>query len=106
MGYYAYFSEIAFSALIVAIVSTFFAIKGKYHLYWISAVGIYIISFLAGFSIAQMTVGLTLAIGYSFGRIKNKTHRYSVTSFVTSFSNFCFLMLNPYISYCTIRLII
>lgn len=73
------FSVIAFSALIIAIVATNFAIKGKYQLYWISAVGIYIFSFLAGFSIGQMTVGLTfipltLAIGYSFGWIKNKIH--------------------------------
>lgn len=71
------FSVIAFFALIVAIVSTFFAIKGRYHLYWVSAIGIYVFSFLAGFSIGQMTVGLTfipltLAIGYSFGWIKNK----------------------------------
>lgn len=73
------FSLIAFSALIVSIVSTVFAIKGKYQLYWISAIGIYIFSFLAGFSIGQLTVGLsfiplTLAIGYSLGWIKNKVH--------------------------------
>lgn len=73
------FSVIAFFALIVAIVSTFFAIKGKYQLYWISAFGIYIFSFIAGFSIGQLTVGLTfipltLAIGYSLGWIKNKVH--------------------------------
>ncbi len=73
------FSLIAFSALIIAIVSIFFAIRGKYQFYWISAIGIYIFSFIAGFSIGQMTVGLTfipltLAIGYSFGWIKNKIH--------------------------------
>lgn len=71
------FSVIAFSALIVAVISIFFAIKGKHQLYWISTFGIYIFSFLAGFSIGQMTVGLTfiplaLAIGYTFGWIKNK----------------------------------
>jgi hypothetical protein len=71
------FSIIAFSALIVAVVSIFFAIKGKYQLYWISAIGIYIFSFLAGFSIGQITVGLTfipltLAIGFTLGWIKNK----------------------------------
>lgn len=70
------FSVIAFSALIVATVSTFFAVKGQHQLYWVSAVAIYIFSFLAGFSIGQLTVGLTfvplaLAIGYSFGWIKN-----------------------------------
>ncbi|WP_245902264.1 hypothetical protein [Gracilibacillus dipsosauri] len=73
------FSVIAFSALFIAIVSIFFAIRGKYQFYWVSAVGIYVFSFLAGFSIGQMTVGLTfipltLAIGYSFGWIKNKMH--------------------------------
>jgi hypothetical protein len=73
------FSVIAFSALIVAIVSIFFAIRGKYQFYWISAIGIYIFSFIAGFSIGQITVGLTfipltLAIGYSFGWIRNKIH--------------------------------
>ncbi|MFC0561452.1 hypothetical protein [Halalkalibacter alkalisediminis] len=73
------FSVIAFTSLIVAIVSLFFAIRSKYQFYWISAIGIYIFSFLAGFSIGQMTVGLTfipltLVIGYSFGCIKNKTH--------------------------------
>ena len=64
--------------MIIAIVSAFFAIKGKYQYYWISAIGIYIFSFIAGFSIGQMTVGLTfipltLAIGYSLGWIKSKT---------------------------------
>ena len=73
------FSVIAFSALFIAIVSMFFAIRDKYQYYWVSAVGIYSFSFLAGFSIGQMTVGLTfipltLAIGYSFGWIKNKMH--------------------------------
>jgi hypothetical protein len=73
------FSLIAFSALIISIVSTFLAIRGKYQFYWISAIGIYFFSFIAGFSIGQMTIGLTflpltLAIGYSFGWIKNKIH--------------------------------
>jgi len=60
-------------------VSTFHGIRGKYRFYWLSAIGIYIFSLIAGFSIGQMTVGLTfipltLAIGYSFGWIKSKTH--------------------------------
>jgi hypothetical protein len=71
------FTLIAFSALIVSIVSTFFAIKGKHQLYWIGAIGIYIFSLIAGFTIGQITVGLTfvllaLAIGYSFNLVKNK----------------------------------
>ncbi|WP_342429511.1 hypothetical protein [Neobacillus sp. FSL H8-0543] len=73
------FSVIAFSALIVAVITITFAIKGRYQFYWIAAIGIYIFSFLAGFSIGQMTVGLTfipltLAIGYTFGSIKRKVH--------------------------------
>lgn len=72
------FSVIAFSALIVAVVSFFLAIMGKQQLYWISAIGIYVFSFIAGFSIGQLTVGLTfipltLAIGFSLGWIKGKT---------------------------------
>jgi hypothetical protein len=72
------FSVIANSALIVAVVSLLLAIKGKQRLYWISAIGIYVFSFIAGFSIGQLTVGLTfipltLAIGFSVGWIKGKT---------------------------------
>jgi hypothetical protein len=73
------FTVIAFSALIVSIVSTFFAIKGKHQLYWIAAIGIYIFSLIAGFSIGQFTVGLTfvllaLASSYSFNLVKTKLH--------------------------------
>lgn len=73
------FSAVAFSALIVAVFSIFYAIKSNYRLYWVSAIGMYIFSFLAGFSIGQITVGLTfipltLAIGFSLGWIKNKIH--------------------------------
>ncbi len=68
---------IAFVSLLVSVTSVIFAIKGNPQLYWISAVGIYIFSFLAGFTFGQFTVGLTfvyltLAIGYSLGRIKGK----------------------------------
>jgi hypothetical protein len=70
---------IAFIALIIAGFSTVFATKGYYRLYWISAIGIYIFSYLA-FPIGQFTVGLTfvlliLAIGYSFGLIRNKIQK-------------------------------
>jgi len=72
------FSIIAFSSLVIAMISTYFASKGSSRLYWVSALAIYIFSFLAGFSIGQITVGFTfiplaLAIGYSFRWIKNKT---------------------------------
>lgn len=73
------FTVIAFSALILAIVSMVFAIIGEYQFYWLSALGIYVFSFIAGFSIGQFTVGLTfvllaLAIGYTLGLIRNKLH--------------------------------
>jgi hypothetical protein len=73
------FSIIAFFALFVAVVSMVIATKGRYHFYWFAAIGIYIFSFLAGFSIGQLTVGLTfipliLAIGYTFGWIKSKVN--------------------------------
>jgi hypothetical protein len=71
------FTAIAYWSLLVCVMSVIFAIKGIRQLYWISAVGIYIFSFIAGFTIGQFTVGLTfaflsLAIGYSVGRIKGK----------------------------------
>jgi hypothetical protein len=43
------FSIIAYSALVIAIVSLIFAISGRHRLYWISAIAIYIFSFIAGF---------------------------------------------------------
>jgi len=72
------FSIIAFSALVVAIVSLVIAISGKHRHYWICAIAIYIFSFIAGFSIGQLTVGLTfiplsLAVGLSFGWIRRKS---------------------------------
>lgn len=71
------YSIIAFSALIVAIVSALFAIFSKHQYYWLSAFGMYVFSFLAGFSIGQLTVGLTfipisMGLGYSFGWINSK----------------------------------
>jgi hypothetical protein len=72
------FTAIAFWSLLVCVVSFIFAKKGIKQLYWISAVGIYIFSFITGFTIGYFTVGLTfvflsLAIGYSLGRIKGKS---------------------------------
>ncbi|WP_256865253.1 hypothetical protein [Paenibacillus sp. 32352] len=71
------FTIIAFFILIVTVLSLLIAISGKRQFYWISALGIYLFSFLAGFSIGQLTVGLTfipliLAIGCSSGWIKTK----------------------------------
>ena len=70
------FTVIAYTSLFIALLATIFAIKGYHRLYWVAAVCIYIFSFLAGFSIGQLTVGFTfillaLAIGYTFDWIKN-----------------------------------
>lgn len=74
------FTFIAYSALIVAVASFVLALMGKHLFYWAAAAGIYVFSFIAGFSIGQLTVGLTfvpltMAIGYTFGWIKNRAHR-------------------------------
>ncbi|MFD2656871.1 hypothetical protein [Gracilibacillus thailandensis] len=71
------YTILAYSSLTVALLSVVLAVSGKRYYYWVSAIGIYIFSFLAGFSIGQLTVGLTfiplvLAVGYTFGWIKNK----------------------------------
>jgi hypothetical protein len=69
-------------ALILTVFSTISAIiSGKPKHYWVATISIYIFSFIAGFSIGQITVGLTfvllaLAIGSSFKLIKN---RYKMT---------------------------
>ncbi|MBD2867894.1 hypothetical protein [Paenibacillus arenilitoris] len=77
----AIFSVIAFSALAIAIVTFLLAVIGRPRFYWISAISIYVFSFMAGFSIGQLTVGLTfiplaLAIGFSSGRINRRAHTY------------------------------
>jgi len=64
----------------IFIIGIYLAIIGRTFFYWIAALGIYIFSFIAGFSIGQWTVGFTfvplaLAIGHSTGWIKRKTHR-------------------------------
>src|SRR5690625_6555113 len=69
---------LAYSLLFIAIISFVFAIMYHYHFYWLSALSIYFFSFLGGFSIGQITVGLTfipliLAIGHSFQWIKSQT---------------------------------
>ncbi|WP_066319255.1 hypothetical protein [Bacillus sp. FJAT-29814] len=66
-----------FVALIVTVVSIVFSVKGNHKLYWIASLSAYIFSFIAAFSIGQITVGLvfiplTLAIGYSLHLIRNK----------------------------------
>ncbi|MGN8647281.1 hypothetical protein [Gracilibacillus sp. HCP3S3_G5_2] len=73
------YTVIAYSSLIIAFVSVMLAIKGMRHYYWLAAFGCYLFSFLAGFSIGRLTVGLTfiplaLAIGYTFNWIQNNVH--------------------------------
>ena len=70
---------VAYFPLIVAVLAFILAVLGKRKFYWISALGIYLFSFIAGFSIGQLTVGLTfipllLAIGFSFDWIKTKAN--------------------------------
>lgn len=69
--------SIMFFTLIIAIFSTYYALKGNYGLYWISTIAIYFFSLLMSFTIGMFTVGLafvtlSLAIGYSFGWIKSR----------------------------------
>jgi hypothetical protein len=72
-------------SLLATIIFLIFAIIGKRMLYWGAAASIYIFSFLSGFSIGQLTVGLTfvflaLAIGYTFKRINRKSDFLSYTA--------------------------
>lgn len=69
---------IAYSLLFTAIISFVFGMMYHYHFYWLSTLAIYFFSFMGGFSIGQITVGLTfipliLALGYSFKWIKEQT---------------------------------
>ncbi|MFS0864005.1 hypothetical protein [Fredinandcohnia sp. 179-A 10B2 NHS] len=71
------YSLLAYLSLFLFLVTTVFAIKGAHKYYWFAALFIYIFSFLSGFSVGQLTIGLTfiflvLAIGYSFKWIKTR----------------------------------
>lgn len=73
------YTIIAYSALIMSIVSFIIALKGRTIFYWFSALSIYLFSFLSGFSIGQITVGLTfipitLGVAVSFGWIRQNFH--------------------------------
>jgi hypothetical protein len=76
-GGVAIFTFILLLAFLVTIVTMVLAMKGNHKLYWVAALASYIFSFIAGFSIGQITVALvfiplSLAIGYSLNLIKNK----------------------------------
>ncbi|WP_404452798.1 hypothetical protein LG329_01395 [Virgibacillus necropolis] len=71
-----FFTIVFYAALFITVITTILAIKGNHQLYWVAALFTYIFSFIGGFSIGQITVGLTfvfifLAVGYSFNIIKN-----------------------------------
>jgi|SRR5690625_5291261 len=71
------YTIIAYSALLISIITFIIALNKRPVFYWISALSIYIFSFLGGFSIGQLTVGLTfiplsLAIASMFGWTRNK----------------------------------
>lgn len=71
------FSIIAYASLSITIIALLLAITGNPKFYWLAALSNYIFSILAGFTIGQLTVGLTflfllLAIGHSFRLIKTK----------------------------------
>jgi hypothetical protein len=80
------FTIIALAALLISFLSIRMAIRGKHKYYWIAALGSYIFSLIAGFSIGQVTVGFTfvllsLAIGYTFRLIKDKYRLIGFVSF-------------------------
>lgn len=68
---------IAYMSLFIAIISMVFAVVATYHFYWAAALGIYIFSFIAGFSIGQITVALifipvVLGIAHAFKKVTSK----------------------------------
>ncbi|MBP1994889.1 hypothetical protein [Paenibacillus eucommiae] len=68
---------VAYSSLLISFITAVLAIMGYRWLYWISALGVYMFSIIAGFTIGQFTVGLTfvfltLAVGSSLRMLKGK----------------------------------
>lgn len=68
---------IAYGSLLISIGSFFIAYSRHEHFYWLAAIGMYLFSFLAGFSIGTLTVGLTfipltLAFTHLFGIGNNR----------------------------------
>lgn len=75
-----------FFILIVTVFSIYFAIKINHQFYWLAALLIYFSSYLTLYLFGMFTVGLafvalSLAVGYSFGWIKNKTSLLGFLSF-------------------------
>jgi hypothetical protein len=81
-----FFSIIALTAFLITFLTIRMAIRGNHKHYWTAAIACYIFSFIAGFSIGQVTVGFTfvllvLAIGYTLRLIRNKSQLITIFSF-------------------------
>ncbi|MDQ8739173.1 hypothetical protein [Paenibacillus sp. LHD-38] len=77
---------VAYSSLFISLITTVLAIMGYRQLYWIAALGIYIFSIIAGFTVGQFTVGLTfvfltLAISHSLRVLKGKLRSTLIVGF-------------------------
>lgn len=73
------YTVIAYSALLIAFSSLTLALRGRHSYYWVAGLATYIFSVLAGFSVGQLTVGLTfvflaLGAGYSLKLITKRNH--------------------------------
>jgi hypothetical protein len=60
MGFFLAF--IGYFSLGVAVITMYLGIKGSSKWYWIAGLGIYLFSFIAGFSIGYYTVAFTFAL--------------------------------------------
>ncbi len=73
------FTFIFYGFVLFTLIAVVLAIKGEHKMYWVAALCTYIFSFLGGFSIGQLTVGLTfvfivLALAYSLNWVKSGLH--------------------------------
>src|SRR5690625_1710202 len=71
------YTIIAYTTLFISVITFIIALNNRPSFYWFSALSMYIFSFLGGFSIGQITVGLTfipltLAIASMFGWSQSK----------------------------------
>ena len=72
------FLSFVFFILCITVLLLYLAIKVNHQFYWPVALLIYIFSYLTSYLIGMFTVGLTfvalsLAVGYTFGWIKNRS---------------------------------
>ncbi|GAB2552073.1 hypothetical protein [Gracilibacillus alcaliphilus] len=104
------YSVIAYFSFIIAMISIVLALRGKYYYYWIAAIGIYLFSFMAGFSIGKFTVGLTfipltMAIGHLCGWIHNKKSGWISFGFGIIIAILLVLVAGDYLFYPLFRLL-